>query len=243
MTSREDKFFAKAQQNIAPFDFNQDVADVFDDMVQRSVPFYKEIHSLIVDLVSRYYQEGHKVFDFGCSTGTTIRLLEHFFSQKQKSIQFVGVDMSAPMIEKAKEKCANVREVDFLNEDMTTVNLEGAQIVILNYTLQFLKVEKRQAFLEKIYNALPTGGILILSEKIRSPLPIMEECITDLYYDFKRRQGYSELEISQKREALENVLIPLTPKEQTVMIEDAGFDQVEMLFRWYNFASYLGIKK
>lgn len=242
-TSVEDKIFAKAQQNIAPFDFNEDVANVFDDMVQRSVPFYKEIHSLIADLVLRYYQDDKKVFDFGCSTGTTIWLLEHHFLKHNRSIKFTGVDMSAPMIKKAKEKCESVRNVDFFEGDMTQVSLDEAQVVILNYTLQFLKVEKRKAFLKKIYDALPSGGILILSEKIRSPLATMEECITDLYYDFKRRQGYSELEISQKREALENVLIPLTPKEQVTMMEEAGFSQTEMLFRWYNFASYLGIKE
>lgn len=239
----KDKVFSKAQQNIAPFTFSKEVATVFDDMVNRSIPFYREIHSLIVDLVTRYYDDNGVVFDFGCSTGTTILLLEHHLLELDRKIKFVGVDTSAPMLEIASIKCSEVREVTFLNEDMTQVDLKGAQVVILNYTLQFLKVDKRKAFLEKIYQALPSGGILILSEKIRSPLGTMEDCITDLYYDFKRRQGYSELEISQKREALENVLITLSPNEQLEMLKAAGFKQSEMLFRWYNFASYLGIKE
>lgn len=239
----EDKIFSHAQQNIAPFSFNQEVADVFDDMIGRSIPFYKEIHSLIVDLVARYYPDSGRVFDFGCSTGTTILLLEHHMKELGRPISFTGVDTSAAMIEKAQDKCAHVRDVVFLGEDMTQVDLCDASVVILNYTLQFLKVEKRKALLEKIYAHLPSGGILILSEKIRSPQAVVESCITDLYYDFKRRQGYSELEISQKREALENVLIPLSPEDQLSMLRGAGFKQSEMLFRWYNFASYLGIKE
>ncbi len=236
-----DQIFNSPQENIAPFEFNQKVAAVFDDMVARSIPFYQEIHRLIVDLTHRYYRGRGKVYDLGCSTGTTIELLEKSFGEK--AISFVGVDTSAPMLELAKEKCSQVRAVEFLLEDMIRVDFKDAEIVIFNYTLQFLKVDKRAELLKKIYNALPSGGCLILSEKIKSPSKKMESCITDLYYDFKRRNGYSELEISQKREALENVLVPLTPKEQLTMLEEVGFREPEMLFRWYNFASYLALKE
>jgi tRNA (cmo5U34)-methyltransferase len=146
------------------------------------------------------------------------------------------------MLGQASIKCKSVRDVTFLNEDMTEVDFSNAEIVILNYTLQFLKVEKRGELLEKIYRSLPKGGCLLLSEKIKSPSSLMENCITDLYYDFKRRNGYSELEIAQKREALENVLCPLSPKEQVSLLEKIGFSECEMLFRWYNFASYLAVK-
>lgn len=240
--NRRDEIFNSPQENIAPFEFNQDVASVFDDMVARSIPFYEEIHRLIVDLTQRYYQGTGKIFDLGCSTGTTIDLLERVFNAKGRKISFVGVDTSEPMLKEAAQKCAKVRDVTFLKQDMTQVDFEGAEVVILNYTLQFLKVEKRGELLEKIYKALPKGGCLLLSEKIKSPSSLMENCITDLYYDFKRRNGYSELEIAQKREALENVLCPLSPKEQLTMIEQSGFSECEMLFRWYNFASYLAVK-
>lgn len=236
-----DEIFNSPQEDIAPFEFNDKVAQVFDDMVSRSIPFYQEIHRLIVDLTQRYYQGTGKVYDLGCSTGTTIDLLERSFGDRP--ISFVGVDTSAPMLEIATKKCGHVRDAIFLEEDMTKVDFKDAEMVIFNYTLQFLKVEKRGELLRKIYEALPPGGCLILSEKIKSPSSLMENCITDLYYDFKRRNGYSELEISQKREALENVLIPLTPKEQLNMLEEAGFKEFEMLFRWYNFASYLAVKR
>jgi tRNA (cmo5U34)-methyltransferase len=235
-----DEIFNSPQENIAPFEFNQKVAEVFDDMVARSIPFYQEIHRLIVDLTHRYYQGRGKVYDLGCSTGTTIELLERSFGEKP--ISFVGVDTSGPMLEFAKKKCSHVRQVDFLLEDMTEVDFQEAEVVIFNYTLQFLKVDKRAQLLRKIYDALLPGGCLILSEKIKSPSEKMESCITDLYYDFKRRNGYSELEISQKREALENVLVPLSPHEQITMLEEVGFNAPEMLFRWYNFASYLALK-
>ena len=195
----KDGLFARTQQSILPFEFNQDVANVFDDMIYRSVPFYKEIHALTVDLVQRYYRPGNKVFDFGCSTGTTILLLEHAFKMQQRAIEFVGVDMSIPMIEKAQEKCHQVRNVTFINQDMTNVEPKGAQIVILNYTLQFLKVDKRKSFLKKIVGALPSGGIVILSEKIISPLPHMEKCISELYHDFKEDKVIVHLKLHKKK--------------------------------------------
>jgi tRNA (cmo5U34)-methyltransferase len=239
---KRDQIFNSPQENIDPFRFNKEVAQVFDDMVSRSIPFYEEIHRLIVDLTTRFYTGKGVVVDLGCSTGTTIDLLEKHFISLGKTISFIGVDTSEPMLLEAKKKCSEVRQVKFLNEDMTEVDFSTAEIVILNYTLQFLKVDKRIQLLKKIYDALPSGGCLILSEKIKSPSPSMESCITDLYYDFKRRNGYSDLEIAQKREALEDVLVPLSPKEQLTMLCDSGFEDSEMLFRWYNFASYLGVK-
>ncbi|MCR9204772.1 MAG: carboxy-S-adenosyl-L-methionine synthase CmoA [Halobacteriovoraceae bacterium] len=240
--SDRDKIFRSKLEDIEPFQFNENVANVFDDMVDRSIPNYHEIHRILVDLILRYYPDQGVIYDLGCSTGTTIALLEQAFSQQNRPIEFIGIDTSKPMIEKAKMKCEKVRQVKFLNNDISRVEFKNAQVFILNYTLQFFKVEGRLQLLKKIYDSLPTGGILILSEKINSQSPHMQKSITDLYYDFKRRNGYSELEIAQKREALEDVLNPLTPEEQMIMIKKAGFEESEMLFRWYNFASYLAVK-
>lgn len=243
--SNRDKIFSSELENIEPFKFSEDVANVFDDMVDRSIPNYQEIHRMILDLVSRYYTDSGIVYDLGCSTGTTIALLEKYFVGLNRPISFVGIDTSAPMLKKAEEKCSFVRDATFLEEDMSEIDFlqRGTpKVFIINYTLQFFKKEGRVQLLKRIYDSLPDGGILILSEKIKSPSTHMEKCITDLYYDFKRRNGYSELEISQKREALENVLNPVTPKEQLEMLKQAGFEENEMLFRWYNFASYLSVK-
>lgn len=238
--SARDEVFATPQENIAPFEFNEKVASVFDDMIDRSVPFYKEIHRLIIDMCLRHYKGQGSIVDLGCSTGTTIKLLNEAF--KERPVSYVGIDLSAPMIDLAKIKCRGIDQCQFLVQDMTQYSFENAEIVILNYTLQFLKKENRLALLEKIYQALPPGGIVIISEKITVPDEEFESLITDLYYDFKRRNGYSNLEISQKREALENVLEPVSPQEQIEMIAQAGFTKKDMLFRWYNFASYVGIK-
>jgi tRNA (cmo5U34)-methyltransferase len=238
--STKDRVFNTPQENIAPFEFNENVAQVFDDMISRSIPFYAEIHKLIIDMCLRHYKAQGNIVDLGCSTGTTIALLDQAFGDKNP--QYVGIDLSVPMIELAKQKCSTVKNCQFLVEDMTQYSFENAEVVILNYTLQFLKKEGRLPLLKKIYNSLPKGGVIIISEKITVPDQDFESLITDLYYDFKRRNGYSELEISQKREALENVLEPISPKEQLAMIQEAGFSKSDMLFRWYNFASYVGIK-
>lgn len=240
----KDKVFGDKRDRISPFEFDQKVANVFDDMVSRSVPFYKEVHQLILDIVDRVYTGEGNIYDLGCSTASTICLINEKLTKKNISANFVGVDNSGPMLEKAKQKAAQnkVKSVQFIQSNIQEIDFENAEVVILNYTLQFLPVADREKILTKIYQSLKKGGVLILSEKIKSPVSTIEELTTDLYYDFKRRNGYSELEISQKREALENVLIPLTPKEQMNMLKNSGFNKTEMIFRWYNFASYIGVK-
>lgn len=241
--SLNDKVFADKRDRITPFEFDQNVANAFDDMVSRSVPFYKEVHQLILDMCDRFYQSGN-IYDLGCSTATTICLISESLKNKSRSAKYIGVDNSAPMLEKAKEKLQKhgVESCELIEGNIEDVKIENADVVILNYTLQFLPLSEREKVLRNIYEGLNPGGIIILSEKLKSSKPHFEELITDLYYDFKRRNGYSELEISQKREALENVLIPLSPKQQIEMLRSAGFEKCDMLFRWYNFASYLGIK-
>tara|TARA_R110002072_G_scaffold534_7_gene4207 strand:- start:102969 stop:103697 length:729 start_codon:yes stop_codon:yes gene_type:complete len=241
--SQNDKVFADKRDRITPFEFDKNVANAFDDMVSRSVPFYKEIHQLILDMCDRYYQSGN-IYDLGCSTATTICLIEENFRNKNKTAQYIGVDNSAPMLEKAKEKIKKheIKNAKLLLNNIEDIEIQNADVVILNYTLQFLPISKREEVLKNIYEGLNPGGVLILSEKLSSTKPYFEELITDLYYDFKRRNGYSELEIYQKREALENVLIPLSPKQQVEMLKSSGFEKTDMIFRWYNFASYLGIK-
>ena len=242
-----DQVFKRRQHEIKAFEFNQTVADVFDDMVSRSVPFYNEIHRLITDYSNyfTYHDKENLIWDLGCSTGTTIGILERHLKENQKKCRFVGVDNSAPMVEKAKEKLKNlgVENVNILCGNIEEVRIENnVDMVIMNYTLQFIREDLRPQILKNIYDSLRPGGIFILSEKINTNDSTFHQLITDLYYDYKRRQGYSELEISQKREALENVLIPLTPNQQIKLLNDAGFEHVEQAFRWYNFTSYIALK-
>ena len=181
----------------------------------------------------------------GCSTGTTIGLLDQHLKNNQKNCHFVGVDNSKPMIEKAKHKLGElgVSNPKLICDNIENTNLEkNIDMVIMNHTPQFIREDLRPKILRDIYKNLRPGGVFILSEKINTNDSTFHQLITDLYYDYKRRQGYSELEISQKREALENVLIPLTSEQQIDLLKQAGFNHVEQAFRWYNFTSYIALK-
>lgn len=243
--SKKDQVFNHPIQNIKGFEFNDEVAECFDDMVSRSVPFYDEIHRIILDLVDRTDAISGSVYDLGCSTATTFTLIDkHLKAQKKASPKMIGIDSSQSMLDKAQLKISEneINNVELRCQNIEEAELDNPSMVIMNYTLQFIPVERRINVLKNIYNSLADEGIFVLTEKLKSPTRSVNNLLTDLYYDFKRRNGYSELEISQKREALENVLVPLTPKRQMNMLREAGFKRVEMIFRWYNFACYLGIK-
>lgn len=242
----KDTVYQKNLLQVKAFQFDHTVARVFDDMVSRSVPIYHEVHGLLFDLLERRYKQGSDIYDLGCSTGTTLLAAERFLKKKKlKRGQLVGIDNSPAMLEQCQKKWKKAKL-----QKATTVlaSLEDYKfpskpgLVIMNYTLQFIPPKKRPALLRKVAQALPSKGMFILAEKIRSDDQLIEELITQLYYDFKKRRGYSELEIAQKREALEKVLLPTTPELQVKALKKAGFKHAEMVFRWYNFALYLGIK-
>ncbi|MBY0516371.1 MAG: carboxy-S-adenosyl-L-methionine synthase CmoA [Bacteriovoracaceae bacterium] len=240
--SKKDQYFAQPMDKVTPFSFNAEVAEVFDDMVKRSVPLYRENQQLTVDLLSRLLKKGDTVYDLGCSTGTVLHLIGN--ALKPMDLKLIGLDASAPMVEKArlKMKAFGHKNAEIDKADITRAEFEPCGAVIMNYTLQFLPVETRLPLLKKIFKALRPGGVLILAEKIQTDSPGLQDLVTQTYYDFKGQNGYSELEISQKREALENVLIPLTPSEQNQLLQEAGFGPVEMLLRWGPFATFLAVK-
>lgn len=242
---KRDNIFDTPIPVIKGFQFNEQVAEVFDDMVSRSVPFYDEIHKIIIDLASRLDLDGKRIYDIGCSTGTTISILDQYLKKnRQATANFVGIDNSGPMLEKCREKMnkKKIANVELIHGDAREQKLEKSSMVIMNYTLQFITPNHRPELLSKIFKSLDKNGIFIYSEKIKSSNHTINDLLIDLYYDFKRRNGYSEMEISQKREALENVLIPLTADQQLELLKNAGFKKTEMLFRWYNFACFIGIK-
>ena len=237
-----DQYYSKARGIVVPFEFNQEVANCFDDMLSRSIPYYDEIHKLLADIVSRNIKPGSFIYDLGCSTGNTL----FFLSQKLQDIdvEFIGLDESHPMIIKAKEKCAgSSHTMNFICGNLMDHHFRESDLIIMNYTLQFIPKGERVELLQRIYRCLRPGGLLVLAEKIESRDRKVQSLQTELYEDFKRRNGYSELEISQKREALENILSPLTMEDQLEFVQAAGFSHVDMVFRWFNFACFLGIKK
>lgn len=222
------------------FEFDEEVASVFDDMLDRSVPYYKQSLELTINFALKYLEDGDKVFDLGCSTASTlISLAQH----TKKNLELVGIDNSEAMLQRAKRKTnAYGLDIDFIYDDIFNVNLDGAKVVISNYTLQFIRPLQREKLIQKIYDSLDDGGIFIFSEKVISTNSTLNKHCIDEYYEFKKTQGYSEFEISQKREALENVLIPYSENENKKMILDAGFSHCETLFKWVNFETFIAIK-
>lgn len=199
----KDTVFKSRKEKIEAFKFNSQVANVFDDMLNRSIPFYNEIHHMILDIVrTKYIGDDLIIYDLGCSTGTTISLIDHFARKIGRHPKFIGIDNSLPMIEKCDHKLKKngVSDYKLICGDIEEHEFEKSQIIIMNYTLQFISPQKRKNLLQKIYASLEKGGVFILSEKVNSSNQKIHQLQTELYYDFKRRNGYSELEISQKRE-------------------------------------------
>jgi len=225
------------------FVFTEKVVEVFDDMLDRSIPFYKEVIQQSAHLLSGLLENGDSVYDLGCATGTT--LLEFVRLLSNKDLRFYGVDNSSAMLDKARLKAelySKKESITFINEDITTLHTENCGACILNYTLQFIRPMVRQNFIDHIYNNLRPGGVLILSEKTISHDKLLNRKYIDIYHHFKREKGYSELEIAKKREALENILIPFSIHENKAILEKAGFSSIETFFQWFNFTSFVCIK-
>lgn len=225
-----------------PFCFNEDVASVFDDMVQRSIPFYKDVSLYLLPWVKSFYQEGTAIIDIGCSTGTCLHAIGNYLSERAT---LIGIDNSEAMIEKARCKLNELEprhDVKLICEDVLDVHFESSSVAVMNYTLQFLPASKRLTLLRKIYDSLKPGGLLFYSEKLRSSHPVVQEMKTFIYEKFKESQGYSKTEIERKKEALENVLVPNTEKEHEQLLEKAGFSHCESVMKWNNFFSMIAVK-
>ncbi|MEO1958344.1 MAG: carboxy-S-adenosyl-L-methionine synthase CmoA [Nautiliaceae bacterium] len=223
------------------FEFDEDVASVFDDMLNRSVPFYKENLNLQIKILKKFLKDNDKIIDLGCSTGN---FLIELAKKSNKKLKLTGIDNSEAMIKRAKQKAkAFGVEIKFLNEDFLNSNLDNAKAIIANYTIQFIRPLKREKLIKKIYSSLKDDGIFLMSEKLISENKKLNKIMIDIYYEYKKKMGYSEFEIAQKREALENVLIPYSMQENIDMLKEAGFKNIEVIFRWNNFATFLAFKK
>lgn len=239
----KDKIFKTKIEKSSDFRFDKSVVDVFDDMVLRSVPFYLEIQRMIAEISQEYARHGSSVYDLGCSTGTTLIALDKIVGS---SIRFVGVDESEEMLDKCQTnffKNNPKRELDVVHADLNHgVIINNASVVILCLTLQFVRPVNRLRLLRSVYEQLQPGGALILAEKILCENSAFNRQFIKFYYKMKKRNHYNEMEIAQKREALENVLIPYKISENIQMLEEAQFKSSEVFFKWYNFAGIVAIK-
>jgi len=233
----KDKVFNKPIEK--QFEFDEEVASVFDDMLNRSVPFYKENLNLQIKILKNFLNENDKVVDLGSSTGTFLIEL----AKKKSKLTLIGIDNSTAMINRAKNKAkAFGVNVEFINDDFLNYDFAGSKAVVANYTVQFIRPLKREKLIQKIYNSLTEGGIFLMSEKLITENKKLNKIMIDIYYEYKKKMGYSEYEIAQKREALENVLIPYTMQENIEMLKNAGFKDIEVIFRWNNFATFIAFK-
>ncbi len=211
-------------------------------MLERSVPMYQECQSLAVRWCAQFVKANTSVYDLGCSTGTLLLKLAQSID-KNKGISLYGVDNSSAMLEKSSK---TLREspipCELFKADLNQgLSIQNASVVVMNYTLQFVLPERRIPLLKNICEGLVPGGSLVLLEKIKSGIPDLDRTFIDFHHRFKRDRGYSNLEISRKREALENVLIPWTVEENRDLIKKAGFPTVDLFFKWNNFAGFIAL--
>ncbi len=244
MFMAKDEVFREEIEKVSDFKFGANVAKVFDDMVNRSVPFYGEIQRMMAELAADHAREETFVYDLGCSTGTTMIGMDTMVDQ---DIKFIGIDDSQEMLDKCKSKLMEIgfsRPYELRCADLGKgITIENASVVVLCLTLQFVRPIYRERLLKDIYNGLNPGGVLILVEKILAEENNFNRDFINYYYNYKRRNNYSELEISQKREALENVLVPYKLSENITLLRDQGFAHCEVFFKWYNFAGLVAVKK
>ena len=240
--TKKDTVYAQPLASIQAFAFDGQVADVFENMINRSVPGYALLLDLIGQLTEKYAQPDSNCYDLGCSLGaSTLKIRQHL----PASCHVIGVDTSPAMVERCRTNMArdhSQASVEIRQEAMQHTSITNASVVVLNFTLQFIPDEQRADLLAKLARNMLPGGALILSEKIRFEDASTQAHMTELHHDFKKYHGYSDLEIAQKRAALEHVLIPNTEQQHLQRLTDAGLQAAQVYLRCFNFASFLAIK-
>jgi len=242
-TPDTDEIYTTARNSTEEFTFDEQVAGVFANMISRSVPGYATVINMSRVLASQYVREGTQCYDLGCSLGATTLALDKGITAN--GCKIIAVDNSSAMLKKAGELIREAKPqtpVELVNDDIRDVAINNASIITLNFTLQFLPIDERLGLIKKIYQGLNVGGIVILSEKIKFTDNELEQHHIDMHHEFKRANGYNDLEISQKRSALDNVLIPETLEEHQQRFLDAGFRRADIWFQCFNFISIIARK-
>jgi tRNA (cmo5U34)-methyltransferase len=240
-----DAIFARALPRISDFHFGKETATVFDDMLPRSVPFYLEIQRMIGELVGDFAAPGTAIYDLGCSTATTFLEIAKTLPP-DRDMSFVGIDSSEEMLGIAREKLTEGAfpwPFELRTGDMNQgIEVHNASVVLMVLTLQFIRPLYRERLVRSIYEGLTDNGCVILVEKVLAEDSTFNRLFIQHYYEMKKRNGYSDLEIAQKREALENVLVPYRLEENQDLLRRQGFRAVDVFFKWYNFCGIVARK-
>lgn len=238
-----DNLYANNLDTVKDFTFDDSVAAVFPDMIQRSVPGYSTMVSAIGKLAEQFQQADSKIYDLGCSLGAATLSMRKYINQT--NCQIIALDNSEAMVERCKNNIKAYKSdvpVQVQLADILDVELQPSSFIVMNFTLQFIPPEHRQTIVNKIYDALLPGGAFVVSEKLRWQDDSINQTINDLHLDFKRANGYSELEISQKRSAIENVMKIDTEQIHLERLNKAGFSSRSIWYQCFNFASFVAIK-
>lgn len=238
-----DEIYAGKTAGPGSFEFDESVASVFPDMLRRSIPGYGASIEAIGALAARFVTAGSRCYDLGCSLGAaTIAMRRNVTAP---DCRLIGVDLAPAMIERCREELSREPagpETSIIEADICDVEISNASMVVMNYTLQFLPLAARAGMMRRIHEGLLPGGIFVMSEKVADDDLSVENLLVDLHHDFKRRNAYSELEISRKRSALENVLIPESEAAHSERLQQAGFAHSGVWLRYFNFISFVAIK-
>ncbi len=243
MLEKKDNVYGEPLEEIVDFKFDEKVASVFEDMLRRSIPGYAASVTAIGLIAKRFYRKGTNCYDLGSSLGAAALSLSKALGENDGKI--FAIDNSLDMINRSREFIARNKggmKIESVCADILNVEIKNASVVVLNYTLQFIRPEKRETLLRNIFNGLTEGGVLIVSEKIAHADEKEQNIMTELYHDFKEFNGYSRMEISRKREALENVLIPETAEAHRARIEKIGFSEYYQWYKYFTFISYFAVK-
>ncbi len=268
--TNKDTIFQSTPASLEKFNFNKQVVDVFPDMINRSVPGYQDIIEGIGTIAHKHLVQPTLIYDLGCSLGSaSLSIAKRFHNpmnedvmsspelsiesnkakidatSAQSHLRIVGVDNSLAMIERCRQHVSAFQfgqSIDIVQSDIFDYPLQPCDMVVMNFTLQFIDKDKRQTIINKVYDSLSPGGIFILSEKLRLEDPRMDKILIELHHDFKRSNGYSELEIAKKRSALEDVMILDSPEAQQTRLKKAGFSSLTNWFQQFNFYSLLAVK-
>ena len=238
-----DQIFALPIEKIGQFTFDEEVVKVFPDMIKRSVPGYASVLSMISVLGNRYCEPGTRAYDLGCSLGTGTFLLQQAIPG---DCAIYAVDNSSSMLDELNSSLTQrpgISNVHTILADICDLDLQPARFVMMNWTMQFVPEAEREDLVAKIFRSLEPGGALMLSEKIVAEDSGSRDLLIDLHHGFKAANGYSELEIAQKRTSLENLLVPETAEQHLQRLRSSGFDDVCIWFQCFNFASFLAVKK
>lgn len=242
--SYRDAIFSTPLDRVARFSFDEQVVACFPDMIRRSVPGYGQILGMLSLIAQRHLRHGAHVYDLGCSLGASGLALAG--ALHTDAFRYTGVDLSPAMVKRAEktflDECPQ-HTLEVLEADIRQLDYQPSGMIILNFTLQFLPLSDRDALLKRLYEALEPGGVLILSEKTIDADERDNAWRVERYHDFKRANGYTDMEISQKRTALENVLVPDTLNALHDRLEQAGFPRSMTWFQYLNFASLIAFKE